>query len=182
MESPDQDLQSAGPKTPGNIGRSRKLVGLDTDKGDDCSGMGKPIGSNDPVDRYFLYRIIQKLDSYFEIASKNLAAIQIFCETAETGERVARQDTAPMADYITLVIVFGGLNQNNGKAFAFDSLCGGLSNHDVKYSHTHTYPGPSIYGSRRPDFHPYCGLLWNNAMLDRLDLANIRCDGFSGRI
>ena len=56
-------------------------------------------------------------------------------------ERVARQNTAQMADHIALVIVFGGLNQDNGQAFARDSLCEGLPSHDVEYSHIHTLSG-----------------------------------------
>jgi len=182
MKSPDQDLQPSRSKTPGNIGGSRKLVGLDTDQRDDCFAVRMLVGPDDPVDRYFLHRIIQNRDSYFEIVAKNLAAIQIFRETAEAGECVARQDTPKMADYIALVIVFGRLNQDNGEPFAGDSHCGGLPSHYVKYSHTHKYPGLPMDGSCRPDFHPYCALLWNDGMLGRLDFANLLRDGFSGRI
>jgi hypothetical protein len=139
-KSPDQDLQSSSPKTPGEVCGSRKLVRLDTDKRDDCPAAGTPVGPDDFVDRHFLYRIIQYLYSYFKIVAKNLAAIQIFSETAETGERVARQDTAQMADHIALIIVFGGLNQDNGKVFARDSPCGGLPSHDVEYFHPHVCP------------------------------------------
>jgi len=89
---------------------------------------------------FYRCRVVENLDSYFKIIAKNLPAIQIFSETAETGERVARQDAAQMADYITLVIVFGGLNQDNGKVFARDSPCGGLPGHDVEYSHPHVCP------------------------------------------
>jgi len=182
MKSPDQNLQSSSPKTPGDVGGSRKLVGLDTDKRNNCFAARTLVGPDDLVDRYFLYRIVQNLDSYFEIVAKNLAAIQIFSEAAETGEGVARQDTAKMADYIALIIVFGRLNQDNGKAFAGDSPCGGLPSHYIKYSHTHIYPGPPIDGSRRPDLHPYCRLLCNNRKLGRLDFLDLPRDGFSSRL
>ena len=140
VKSPDQDLQPSSSKTPGYIGGSRKLVGLDTDKCDDCLAAGAPVGPDDFVDRYFLHRVVENLDSYFKIFAKSLAAIQILSETAQTGEGVARQDTAKMADYIALVIVFGGLDQDNGKVTARDSRCGGLSGHDVEYSHAHACP------------------------------------------
>ena len=121
MKSPDQDLQTTSPKTPGNIGGSRKLVGLNTDKRDDCPASGALIGPDDPVDRYFLYRVVEDFDSHFKFVAKNLATIQILSETMETGKRIVRQDAAPMADYVPLVIVFGGFNQDNGKALAGDS-------------------------------------------------------------
>jgi hypothetical protein len=140
MKSPDQDLQPSGPKTPCNIGGAGKLVGLDADKSDHGPAVRATVGSDDLFDRYFLYCIIQDFDAYFEIVAKNLAAIQIFSEAAETGECVAGQDTSKMADYIALVIVFGWLNQYNRKAFAFDLLCRCLSSHNVKYSHSTTYP------------------------------------------
>ena len=146
MKSPDQDLQPSGANTPGNIGGSGKLVGLDADKRDDCPATGMLVGPYDPVDRYFLHRIIQNFDAYFEIVAKNPAAIQIFSQAAEAGECVAGQDAAKMADYIALVIVFGWLNQYNRKAFAFDLLCRCLSSHNVKYSHSTTYPGTLTMG------------------------------------
>ena len=138
MKSPDQDLQSSRPKTPGNIGGARKLVGLDADKRDDCHATGRLVGPYDLVNRYFLHCIIQNLDAYFQIVAENPAVIQIFSEAVETGECVTGQDAAEMADHIALVIIFGRLNQDNRKAFAFDSLRGCSSGHDVKYSHTHS--------------------------------------------
>ena len=140
MKSPDQDLQPFNPKPPGNISGARELVGLYPNKSDHGPAVRTIVGPDDLSDRYFLYRIIQDFDAYFEIVAKNLAAIQIFSEAAETGKCIAGQDTAKMADYIALVIVFGRLNQDNRKALAFDSLCGHLLSHDTKYSHTHTYP------------------------------------------
>jgi hypothetical protein len=126
---------------------------LNTDKRDDCLAMGTLVGPDNLGNRYFLDRIIQNTDSYFEAVAKNLAATQIFRETAEAGERVARQDAAPMANYIALVVVFGRLYQDNGQTFAVDLPCEGLPGHDVQnslYSH--------MSGSNGPDFHLYCGL------------------------
>ncbi len=83
--------------------------------------------------------------------------IHLFSKTAETGERVVRENTQQMVDHIAVVIVFGGPNQDNGQAFARDSLWGGLSSHDVEYSHTHKFPDqltgrscgrePHLYGN-----------------------------------
>ncbi len=80
--------------------------------------LGRPmrtlIGPNNPGDRQFLHRVIEKLGFYLKSVAKNLSAIQIFSEAIETGEGVARQNTAQMADDIAFVIIFGGLNQDNG--------------------------------------------------------------------
>ena len=62
-----------------------------------------------------------------------------------------------MADYIALVIVFGGLNQDNGQAFARDSLCEGLPSHGVEYSHIVRINQQLDYTGGAPS---ELGLLW----------------------
>jgi hypothetical protein len=94
MKSSDQDLQPSSPKTPGEIGGARKLVGLDTHKRNNRPAAGKLVGPDDPVDGYSLDRIVENPDFYFEVAAKGLAALKVLSKTAEAGKRVARQDTA----------------------------------------------------------------------------------------
>jgi hypothetical protein len=110
VESPNQNLHPSSPKSPGDIGGAWELIGLDACKCDDRSAMGMFAGPDNPVYGNFLHSIIQNLTSYFEIFTKNLAAIQIFRETAETGERVARKNAPHMADYIAFIIIFRRLD------------------------------------------------------------------------
>jgi hypothetical protein len=78
-------------------------------------------GPGDPVRPCSLNRVIQNVNSYFEIIAKSISAIEIFSEAVETGDRVARQDNAKMANSIALVVILGRFYQDNGQAFVYDS-------------------------------------------------------------
>jgi len=77
VESPDQDLQPSLSNTPREICGTRKLVGLDTRKRDDRPATGKLVGPDDPVDGYFLDRVVENPDSYFEVVAKDLSSISV---------------------------------------------------------------------------------------------------------
>jgi hypothetical protein len=142
VKSTDQNLQPSAPKTPREIGGTRKLVGLDTRKRDDRSAPGKLVGPNDPVDGYFLNRVVQNPDSYFEVVAKDLLSIQVLSETVKAGKRVTWEDTARMADHVSFVIVLGRPDEHNRQAFACnaprDWLCHGHPNALIPRANTAT--------------------------------------------
>ena len=134
MKTSDQDLQPPCAKAAGQVGSSRKLVGLNTDQRDDGSISRQFVGANDSIDRDRLDGIVEDPDPDLEIDAKHPAALQIFGEAGKTGQRIARQDATEMTNDVAFVIILGGLDQDHGQAFARNSFCGGLLGHSFKSS------------------------------------------------
>jgi len=127
---------------------------LNTDQRDDCPAIGTPVGPDNLVNRQFLHRVIENFNLYLEIIAKNPAAVQIFCKTAETGKGVAWKHAAQMTDDISVVIIFGGLDQDNRQEFTPVSFGGGLPSHDIVHSHTQPSLEQPTTWSGRPKAHP----------------------------
>ena len=102
MKPSDKDLQPSRAKAVGQVGRTRKLVGLNSDKRDNRPIPREFVGTNDPFDRDRLDRIVEDSDPYLEIAAKHPAALQIFGEAGKASQRVARQDATEGSNSLLL--------------------------------------------------------------------------------
>ena len=145
MKTSDQDLQPPCAKAAGQVGSSRKLVGLNTDQRDDGSISRQFVGANDSIDRDRLDGIVEDPDPDLEIDAKHPAALQIFGEAGKAGQRVAWQDATEMADDVAFVIVLGGLDQDNGQAFAGIPTYRGLPLHGFRSSPLVARHDPTAY-------------------------------------
>jgi hypothetical protein len=130
----DKDLQPSSAKAAGQVGSTRKLVGLNTDQRNDRPISREFVGTNDPVDRDRLDRIVEDSDLYLEIVTKRPAALQIFGEARKASQRVAGQDTAEMTNDVAFVIILGGLDQDDGQVLAHESSCRGSLRHGFRSS------------------------------------------------
>jgi hypothetical protein len=130
----DKDLQPSCAKAAGQVGSTRKLVGLNTDQRDDRPISREFVGTNDPVDTDRLDRIVEDSDLYLEIVTKRTAALQVFGEAGKASQRVAREDSAEMTNDVAFVIILGGLDQDHSQALARDSSCRGLLRHSFRSS------------------------------------------------
>src|SRR5258706_715762 len=114
MESADHHRQLGGAELPGDIDGAGKLIGLDADKADEAAarGLDAADGALDVDDRVAL---VIGLDVDIDIRSQRLLLGADRQDAAYTRQAVGGNGRAMPLDHISLVIVMGGLDQDDLK-------------------------------------------------------------------
>ncbi len=118
MKTAHDHRHARGSEGPGHVHGSGKLVGLDADEADQKLGAGLLAPANNFSERYFLRGLIKGRD-FDRQGAEHLACFDVFGETVQHVERVARQDSLPKTDDISIIVILGGLDQNDMKFFDF---------------------------------------------------------------
>ena len=110
MEAANPDLHSGAPKLPRQICRAGKLIGLHAHEHYRCFNVRRAAGAADAPDRYALHAIVEKMSLDSDIPQ--CAPGHAVCgQRVESDQCVAGEHTAPIADDIAVVVIFGWLYQ-----------------------------------------------------------------------
>jgi len=98
------------------IHRAGKLVGLHANQANEQRGAGLLAPANYFLERHFFRGLIE--GRYFDgQVAENPARFDVLGQTVQNVEGVARQHSFPKANYVTVVVVLGRLDQNDMEFF-----------------------------------------------------------------
>jgi hypothetical protein len=120
VKSPNENLKSSCPEIPGKVGRPGKLVGLDSGQDDDGSPVGRPVGFNNPAHGNFFNGIVEDLDSKFDSLAKQLPPRNILGKAGQAGECVAREYAPKVTNHVSIIIVFGWLDEDDAELLSLE--------------------------------------------------------------
>ena len=112
MKAADADLHAGGEEWVGDIDGARKLIRLHADEADQGTAAGLVDLADDAVRAYPPVRLVVRVQTDFRIRPKDLAALCIFCEAIETGQRIGRDGGAEPLDRIAVIVVVGRLDDD----------------------------------------------------------------------
>ena len=121
MKSTDENLQASRPEFPRQISSPGKLVGLNAGQRHDRAPVRKPVGSDDPANRYRLDRIVIEFDLQINVATQQPAFGYVPGQTGKASKRVAWEYAAEMADHVSFIIVFGRFYEDDANLLPFES-------------------------------------------------------------
>jgi len=119
MESPDQDLQALSPKFLGQVGSAGELIGLDSNQRDNSAAIRRPVGPYDAAEWYRLDGIVIKLGLKFNTPAQQTPFGDILSQAGKASKCVTWQCAAEMTNHVPIIIIFGWLNEDDPKLFAF---------------------------------------------------------------
>ena len=114
MKAADDDIDTGSAKLAGQIEGPGKLVGLDPHQPHDKLGRRAPAPADNLSYRKAFRSLVKGDDLYRKIAEHS-TLFHGFGQTVQDVKRVAREHTFPKANDITLIVVLGGLDQNDAE-------------------------------------------------------------------
>jgi hypothetical protein len=114
MKPADDHIDSRSAEAASEIEGPWKLIRLDSHQADDEPGKGPPAPANDVFHWEFFRRLVKSSDLDVKVP-EHAAGFHLLRETVKNVERVTREDAFPKTNDITVVIIFGGLDENNAE-------------------------------------------------------------------
>ena len=100
------DADSLGPERLCHVHGAGKLVGLDADQANEQL-RARRLAPPDNFFQWHLFRGFIKSGDINRHGSENAPRLDVFGETMEHVQSVARQDAFPKTNHVTFVVVFG---------------------------------------------------------------------------
>ena len=122
MESADDHIDPGSAELPSQVEGPWKLVGLDSHQPHHKLGRTALAPGDNFFYRKFFCSLVKGDDLDSKIA-EHATAFHLIGQTVQDVERVAREHAFPKANHITVVIVFGRLDQDDAEFFERQFWC-----------------------------------------------------------